>query len=171
MICRPGLEPSPASSRSWMSLKFPMLSAKNHLCSRISVPQNTFVLVENKVQTFLGIIHKWRHANFNFFDPKSPICHASMYYALCTSVTHSQPPSSYLHDINYRRFLIRSRAYVSQVIPNKCQHPANSIIPVVYILKLHYIITMLKSFNIIPVLTFHLGSSTEQRSSLMQNNI
>ena len=31
---------------------------------------------------------------------------------------------------------------------DKCHHPANSIIPVLYILNLHYIITMLKSFNI-----------------------
>ena len=29
-----------------------------------------------------------------------------------------------------------------------CHHPANSIIPVSYTLNLHYIITMLKSFNI-----------------------
>ena len=46
-----------------------------------------------------------------------------------------------------KQWLLNGPQYYIQV-QYECHHPANSIIPVLYIFNLNYIITMLKSFNI-----------------------
>ena len=52
--------------------------------------------------SFIGTIHKWHHANLDFFWPHSPFSHSPMPYASSICVTKRLNPFPLINDIRLR---------------------------------------------------------------------